>query len=665
MKGQNELTLEQGIIQGNYGHAIVSEGNSGKITINGGIIEGVNGSIIADDGGNGEITINGGVLKHSGSMGYGIRINNGSKLIINGGIINCEGAIYTYDANGNSNAVIQINGGEITGGIRAGTGQLSISHGKVYGNISNSNCAATTLLIQNNSDIQVSGTSAFSKAPTVKAGTGYTGGVTYYNSVTGQGTPMTIEEAAKAGYTGPYVRLVADGSGSSGDCEHTYTAVVTAPTCTERGYTTHTCSLCGMSYKDSYTDALGHSYGEWVVTAAATATADGQRERICSRCSNKETEIIPATGDSPSGESGGNTWYPSTPSSTTTTTTNNPDGSTTATVTNKTTGVVTQTTRWPDGRQEKTVTQADGSKQFDNKAANGTTASGTIAANGRVEGTVKVSGKAVTDANGGPMELPLPNVPVAADSAAASTIKVDLPNNAGADVAIPVSGSNPGAVALLVNSDGTETVLKKSALVNGKLYVPLTGDSTVKIVDNSKNFSDMGGHWSADAVTFVTSRELFEGDGNGNFMPNNTMTRAMLVTVLHRLENPPAGAGMSFDDVANGLWYTNAVSWAAENKIVEGHNGSFNPSSNVTREQIAAILYRYAKAIGAATPERGSLASFLDGDSTSGWAKEAMSWAVGAGLFSGSDGGRLNPGGNATRAEVATILMRFVEHMVK
>lgn len=217
MQGQNELTLEQGIIQGNYGHAIVSEGNSGKIIINGGIIEGVNGSIIADDGGNGEIAINGGVLKHSGSMGNGIRINNGSKLIINAGIINCENAIHTYDANGNSNAVIQINGGEITGRIRAGTGQLSITHGKIYGNINNSDCTTTTLLIQNNSDIQVSGTSAFSKAPTVKAGTGYTGGVTYYNSVTSQGTPMTIEEAATAGYTGPYVRLVASGAVSGND----------------------------------------------------------------------------------------------------------------------------------------------------------------------------------------------------------------------------------------------------------------------------------------------------------------------------------------------------------------------------------------------------------------------------------------------------------------
>lgn len=350
---------------------------------------------------------------------------------------------------------------------------------------------------------------------------------------------------------------------------------------------------------------------------------------------------------------------------TTTETTRNPDSSTTTTVTNKTTGVVTQTTRWPDGRQEKTVTQANGSKLFDNKGADGTTASGAIAANGRVDGSAQVSGRAVADANGGPVELPLPNVPVAASSSAASTIKVELPNRAGADVAIPVSGSNPGAVAVLVNPDGTETVIKKSVLVDGRLWVPLAGDATVKIVDNAKGFIDMGGHWSSDAMAFVTSRALFEGNDNGRFLPNDTMTRAMLVTVLHRLEDIPASAGVRFDDVAVGQWYTAAVSWAAENQIVEGYNGSFTPNNSVTREQIAAILYRYAKVIGVDTPERGSFAGFPDSDRTSGWAREAMSWAVGAGLFSGDDRGRLNPGGNATRAEVATLLMRFVEYMAK
>lgn len=350
---------------------------------------------------------------------------------------------------------------------------------------------------------------------------------------------------------------------------------------------------------------------------------------------------------------------------TATETTRNPDSSTTTTVTNKTTGVVTQTTRWPDGRQEKTVTQANGSKQFDNKGADGTTASGAIAANGRMDGSAQVSGRAVADANGGPVELPLPNVPVAASSSAASTIKVELPNRAGADVAIPVSGANPGAVAVLVNPDGTETVIKKSVLVDGRLWVPLAGDATVKIVDNAKGFIDMGGHWSSDAMAFVTSRALFEGNDNGRFLPNDTMTRAMLVTVLHRLEDIPASAGVRFDDVAMGQWYTAAVSWAAENQIVEGYNGSFTPNNSVTREQIAAILYRYAKVTGVDTPERGSFAGFPDSDRTSGWAREAMSWAVGAGLFSGDDRGRLNPGGNATRAEVATLLMRFVEYMAK
>ena len=230
---------------------------------------------------------------------------------------------------------------------------------------------------------------------------------------------------------------------------------------------------------------------------------------------------------------------------------------------------------------------------------------------------------------------------------------------------IPGSGSTPGTVAVLVNPDGTETVLKKSVLVDGRLCVPLDGDATVKIVNNAKGFRDMGSHWGGDAVAFVTSRALFEGNGDGRFLPNGTMTRAMLVTVLHRLEDIPTSAGVSFDDVAGGQWYTTAVSWAAENQIVEGYNGSFTPNNSVTREQIAAILYRYAKVVGVDTPERGSFAGFPDRDRTSGWAREAMSWAVGAGLFSGDDRGRLNPGGDATRAEVATLLKRFVEYMAK
>lgn len=368
---------------------------------------------------------------------------------------------------------------------------------------------------------------------------------------------------------------------------------------------------------------------------------------------------------------GGGTYIPSTPDDTTTTTTTNPDGSTTTTVTNKTTGVVTETTKYPNGDETKTVTQKDGTKTFDNKNADGTTASGAIAANGKVDASVKVSDKAVTDAAGKPVVVPVPTVPVVSSSAEASTVKVDLPAGVGSDsvyVTVPVSGTNPGTVAVLVKADGTEEVVKKSVLVDGKLIVPVEDGATVKIMDKSTGFSDTNDHWAGSngAVAFVTSHGLFEGVGDGKFAPNSAMTRGMLVTVLHRLEDTPISAGMSFTDVGSS-WYTEAVAWASASNIVSGYgDGKFGPDDNVTREQIAKILYGYAtQVLGLEASERGSLVGFPDGANTSAWAQDAMSWAVGAGLFQGDNAGRLNPGGNATRAQVATLLMRFVEYIAK
>lgn len=139
----------------------------------------------------------------------------------------------------------------------------------------------------------------------------------------------------------------------------------------------------------------------------------------------------------------------------------------------------------------------------------------------------------------------------------------------------------------------------------------------------------------------------------------------MLVTVLHRLENTPAGGTSTFPDVAAGTWYTDAVAWAADNGIVTGTGAGFNPNGNVTREQLAAILYRYAQTIGINTDQKGDLSSFSDNADVSSWAQDAMSWAVGAGLINGKTNGKLDPAGNTTRAEVAAILMRMCGYMAK
>lgn len=229
----------------------------------------------------------------------------------------------------------------------------------------------------------------------------------------------------------------------------------------------------------------------------------------------------------------------------------------------------------------------------------------------------------------------------------------------GLTVTLPVEDAAPGTVAMLVKTDGTTEVIKKSALLDGGLVVPLEGSATVKLADNSKTFSDVApDDWYGGAVAFASAHELFSGTGDGSFDPGRPMDRGMLVTVLHRLENTPRGGTALFDDVAADAYYADAVAWAAENGIVTGSGSGFDPQGAVSREQLAVMLYRYASREGAGAA--GSLDGFRDADAVSPWAADAMAWAVGAGLIQGDPSAGLNPGGSATRAEVAAILQRFI-----
>lgn len=149
--------------------------------------------------------------------------------------------------------------------------------------------------------------------------------------------------------------------------------------------------------------------------------------------------------------------------------------------------------------------------------------------------------------------------------------------------------------------------------------------------------------------------------GGNRFSPETDMTRAMLVTVLYRLEGSPAvTADSSFTDVASGQWYTDAVRWASANKIVDGYgNGLFGTNDSVTRQQIAAILYRYAALKGYDTAKTADLTAYTDASGLADWARSGMAWANAAGLITGRTETALVPGGTASRAEVATMLMRL------
>lgn len=186
----------------------------------------------------------------------------------------------------------------------------------------------------------------------------------------------------------------------------------------------------------------------------------------------------------------------------------------------------------------------------------------------------------------------------------------------------------------------------------------------------AKRFSDVAsGAWYAEYVSYATEKGLMNGYDDGNFGPNDHTTRAQIVTILYRLEGEPATrSASSFSDVsAGGQYYSGAVAWAAANNIVNGYeDGRFGPNDKLTREQIAAVLYRYAVFKGAAGAEAADadLSQFADFGQVSGWAQDAVRWAVGAGLLNG-DNGSLKPQGNATRAEIAAMLMRYCENVAK
>jgi hypothetical protein len=228
---------------------------------------------------------------------------------------------------------------------------------------------------------------------------------------------------------------------------------------------------------------------------------------------------------------------------------------------------------------------------------------------------------------------------------------------------LPAKDAAPGTVLLLVGKDGTETPVKKTALTKGAVSVRLEGSATVKIAERSIRFTDTGSHWAREGIDFVSARGLMIGMTEDCFAPDAPMTRAMLATVLFRLEDARAVGSSPFDDVPEDSWYTDAVIWASSRGIVTGTGSGFAPMENITREQMVTMLYNYAGAIGMDTGASKDLGSFPDSAEVHSWAADAMGWAVAVGLVNGRDGA-LAPADFATRAEVATILQRLIAWMV-
>ena len=185
----------------------------------------------------------------------------------------------------------------------------------------------------------------------------------------------------------------------------------------------------------------------------------------------------------------------------------------------------------------------------------------------------------------------------------------------------------------------------------------------VYVPDPTLPFRDVAAHkWFYNAVKWAYGTGLITGTSDTTFSPDSSMTRGMLVTVLYRAEGRPAVTGSNkFPDVLKGKYYEKGVVWASSEGIVSGYtNGKFGPDDSITREQLAKVLYRYAEYKGYDVSAKANLNGFNDASSVASYAKAYMQWAVAEGLIKGSNGS-LNPKGEATRAEIAAILKRFVE----
>lgn len=234
-------------------------------------------------------------------------------------------------------------------------------------------------------------------------------------------------------------------------------------------------------------------------------------------------------------------------------------------------------------------------------------------------------------------------------------------------------------VEALIDKIGTVTADSGQAIQAAREAYDKLTDAQKKLVENydvltkaeaayaaltsALPFTDVADHWALEAIQYVYKNDLMNGVSDTAFAPNKTLNRAMLATILYRMEGSPAvTAANPYSDVAADTWYADAVIWASENGIVNGYgSGKFGPTDNITREQLTAMLLRYSDYKEYDTDARNHLTSYTDAGAISAWALESVQWANAEGLVTGRTETTIVPKGSTTRAETATILMRYLE----
>ena len=333
-------------------------------------------------------------------------------------------------------------------------------------------------------------------------------------------------------------------------------------------------------------------------------------------------------------------------------------------------GAGTTETVAPDGSKTTVTVSADGSKTTVKTDANGNLVS--------VEAAISEKAVAGAVAKGEAVKLGV-SVKAATSAEEAVPVKVVLPASVTpknpATVEIPVENMTAGTVAVVVYGDGTEEIVKTSVAGEDGIVMLLEGSETIKIIDNTKSFSDVtGSEWFAGNVAWAAAREIMKGIGDGIFDAGALTNRGMISQILFNLEGARATAAQMakvaelFSDVSTGNWFAGSVGWMVANDIAQGQGDDFGAADPVTREQLAVLYFNYAKYKGYDTGMRGSVEGFADSGRVSPWAQEALAWAVGKGIINGTalaDGSiALDPQGSSTRAMVAAITQRFCEKLL-
>ena len=448
--------------------------------------------------------------------------------------------------------------------------------------------------------------------------------------------------------------------------DHTYEAVVTAPTCTNNGYTTHTCSVCGDSYVDSIVPATGHSYD--AVVTAPTCTNAGYTTHTCSVCGDSYVDsIVPATGHSyeavvtaPTCDKMGYTTY------TCSVCGDSYVGNYTDALDHHYTSEVTKE---PTCTEEgvKTFTCSECGKSYTEAIPTvahryeAVVTAPTCDKMGYTTYTCSACGDSYVadyvDAVGHDCETEtVPATCLGYGFVRESCKHCDY--SVITEITAPLGHDYQAVVTAPTLDEGGYTTHTCSRC--GDSYVD---SETPALGHKCAAYTDIPTDWAKEGICFVIENGLMVGTTSTTFAPKDTLTRAMLVTVLYRMAGSPAvDAPSGFADVDDGQWYSDAIAWAAANGIVNGVGGNkFAPSEPVTREQLAAIFFRYAKA---EAPEADVLSGYPDAEAISTYARDAMAWAVSTGLVTGSkeaDGTYLAPQGLAAREQAAAILMRYAK----